>query len=74
MKNILKSLFFKLSYNVTLRKIAKKIFVYFPKLKSKLIDLRDSSYTAKTKEKIIYKNNFLTSIKEEIENKKRKDS
>jgi len=72
MKNILKSLFFKLSYNTTLRKIAKRIFVYFPKLKSQLINLRDNSYTHTNKEKPIYKSDFLNIIKNEIENKKAK--
>jgi len=72
MKNILKSLFFKLSYNLALRKLAKRIFVYFPKLKSKLIDLRDSSYTHTKKEKLIYKSDFLNTIKKEIEDKKTK--
>ncbi|MCF6331015.1 MAG: hypothetical protein L3I99_05650 [Sulfurimonas sp.] len=72
MKNILKSLFFKLSYNITLRKLAKKIFVYFPILKSKLINLRDNSYTHTKKEKQVYKSDFLSTIKEEIEDKKTK--
>ncbi len=68
MKNYLKSLFFKLSYNETLRKIAKKIFVYFPNLKVKLKDIRDNSYVPKTKQKQHYSSDLLTSIKEEVEN------
>jgi hypothetical protein len=72
MKNILKSIFFKLSYNTTLRRIAKRIFVYFPTLKSKLIDLRDNSYTQTTIEKPIYKSDFLVTIKKEIEDKREK--
>lgn len=74
MKNILKSLFFKLSYNATLRKLAKRIFIYFPKLKTKLINLRDSSHTPTNKEKQIYKSDFLSTIKKEIEDKKIKGS
>jgi len=70
MKNILKSIFFKLSYNITLRKIASKVFVYFPTLKSKLMELRDSSYSPSKEKKIKYESDFLNTIKKEIENKK----
>ncbi|MEA1892776.1 MAG: hypothetical protein U9N33_08700 [Campylobacterota bacterium] len=70
MKNILKSLFFKLSYNLKMRKFANKIFVYFPKLKSKLVELRDSSYTQPNEEKPRYTSDFLDTIKKEIEDKK----
>lgn len=72
MKNILKSIFFKLSYNLTLRKIANKIFVYFPRLKSKLIDLRDNSYSPSSTKKPIYESDFLTTIKKEIEEQRDK--
>jgi len=74
MKNMLKGIFFKLSYNTTLRKIAKKIFTYFPKLKSKLVELRDSSYTGPKVKKALYKSDFLTAIKKEIETKKEMDN
>jgi hypothetical protein len=63
-------MFFKLSYNLTLRKIANKIFVYFPKLKSKLVYLRDSSYTPVDKVQKEYSSDFLINIKAEIEKKK----
>lgn len=73
MSNILKSIFFKLSYNLMFRKIAKKVFVYFPKLKYKLIKLRDSGYSAKSNpKKYTNKNDFLESIKLEIESIKMK--
>lgn len=70
MKNILKAIFFKLSYNLTLRKMANKIFAYFPKAKTKLIAIRDSSYSPKYKEKIIFTSDFLITIKKEIEERK----
>lgn len=72
MNNNLKTIFFKLSYNQTLRKTTKKLFVYFPVLKSKLMDLRDNSYTKTTKEKQKYEGKFLNSIKKEIEEKRGK--
>ncbi|XOB61329.1 hypothetical protein ACMC56_12030 [Campylobacterota bacterium DY0563] len=67
MKNYLKSIFFKLSYNESLRLIARKIFVYFPNLKMKLKDLRDNSYIPKKIEKKEYSSDFLFNIKKEIE-------
>jgi len=73
MKNILKGIFFKLSYNLKMRKVANKIFVYFPKLKTKLVGIRDSSYTPKYKEKIIFTSDFLLAIKKEIEDQKDMD-
>jgi hypothetical protein len=57
-----------LSYNETLRKIARKIFVYFPNLKVKLKDIRDNSYVPKKTQKQYYSSDLLTSIKEEVEN------
>jgi len=69
MKNILKSIFFKLSYNMTLRRYANKIFVYFPLLKVKLVAIRDSSYSPTITEKPVYKSDFLETIKQEIEEK-----
>jgi len=69
MKNILKGIFFKLSYNLTLRKMANKIFKYFPTLKLKLVKMRDSSYSPTIKEKPVYKSDFLQKIKTEIEQK-----
>ena len=72
MKNIFKSIFFKLSYNFTLRKIANKIFVYFPTLKSKLINLRDNSYSPTITKKPIYESDFLLTIKKEIEEQREK--
>lgn len=73
MKNILKAMFFKLSYNLTLRKIANKIFYYFPRLKTKLVAIRDSSYVPKYKEKIIFTSDFLLTIKKDIEDTKNMD-
>jgi len=70
MKNLLKSMFFKLSYNLAMRKIANKIFMYFPKLKSKLLYLRDSSYTPTDKVQNVYTSDFLINITKEIETKK----
>jgi hypothetical protein len=72
MKNILKGIFFKLSYNLTLRKIANKIFVYFPTMKSKLVALRDSSYSPKEMVKPVYESDFLDTIKQEIEEQREK--
>ena len=69
MKNILKSIFFKLSYNLTLRRYANKIFVYFPLLKTKLVAIRDSSYSPTITQKPVYKSDFLNTIKKEIEEK-----
>ncbi len=68
-KNILKSIFFKLSYNLTLRRYANKFFVYFPNIKVKLVAIRDSSYSPSITQKTIYKSNFLKTIKQEIEQK-----
>ena len=70
MKNIFKSIFFALSYNLALRKIANKIFVYFPTLKSKLVDLRDNSYSPTVTQKPIYESDFLNAIKKEIEDQR----
>jgi len=72
MKTILKSIFFKLSYNLALRKIANKIFVYFPTLKSKLIELRDNSYSPTITQKPVYESDFLDTIKKEIEEQREK--
>lgn len=69
MKNILKSIFFKLSYNLTLRRYANKFFVYFPNVKVKLVAIRDSSYSPSITQKPVYKSNFLETIKQEIEEK-----
>ncbi len=69
MKNILKSIFFKLSYNLTIRRYANKIFVYFPSLKVKLVAIRDSSYSPTITKKPVYKSDFLDTIKQEIEEK-----
>lgn len=69
MKNILKSIFFKLSYNLTLRRYANKIFVYFPTLKVKLVAIRDSSYSPTITQKPVYQSDFLETIKKEIEEK-----
>jgi len=71
MRNTIKSIFFKLSYNTTLRKIAKRIFVYFPNLKHKIIEFRDSSYTPSKVKKTLYTSDFLNTIKKEIENKRK---
>lgn len=67
MKNYLKTIFFKLSYNETLRAIAVKIFVYFPHLKLKLKDLRDNSFVPIKTKKQKFTSNFLFDIKKEIE-------
>jgi len=67
MRDFFKSIFFKVSYNLTLRKYANKFFVYFPSLKAKLVKIRDSSYSPNISEKQIYKSDFLESIKREIE-------
>ncbi len=74
MKNILKTLFIQLSYNATLKEIAKKVLKSFPLLKSKLQKLRNTSYVADSSNNIqnIYKSDFLDNIKIEIE--KRKDT
>ena len=72
MKNILKSIFFKLSYNLTLRRYANKIFVYFPTLKVKLVAIRDSSYSPTITQKPVYKSDFLDTIKKELEKKAKK--
>jgi len=69
MKNILKSIFFKLSYNLTLRRYANKFFVYFPNVKVKLVAIRDSSYSPSITQKTVYKSDFLETIKQEIEEK-----
>ena len=66
MKNVLKSIFFKLSYNLVLRKLANKIFVYFPSLKVKLVALRDNSYSPTISSKPVYESDFLDTIKKEI--------
>ena len=71
MKNILKGLLFKLSNNTKLKNFAKKILIHFPKLKAKLVDLRDNSYTPSTKKPKYYKSNFLDAIKTEIQNHKK---
>ena len=72
MKNILLTLFFKLSYNKTLLTIAKKFFVHFPSLKHKLISLRDRGYTsAPQPTSYKTKNHFLDSIKQEVQNHKK---
>jgi len=67
MKNYIKTIFFKLSYNKILRSIAVKIFVYFPHLKLKLKDLRDNSYISTNIQKQNYSTDFLFTIKKEIE-------
>lgn len=74
MKNILKSLFVQLSYNETLKSIAKKVLMKFPLLKLKLLRLRDASYatSSSNNRQDIYKSDFLDNIKIEIE--KRKDT
>jgi hypothetical protein len=74
MKNILKTLFIQLSYNATLKEIAKKVLKRFTLLKSKLQKLRNTSYVADSSNNIqnIYKSDFLDNIKIEIE--KRKDT
>ena len=69
MKNVLKSIFFKLSYNLTLRRYANKVFVCFPTLKSKLVAIRDSSYSPTITNKPVYESDFLDAIKKEIESK-----
>jgi hypothetical protein len=68
--NILKSIFLKLSYNPILKKIAKRIFVYFPTLKVYLIDLRSNAYMKSKKVTQIYKSDFLEAVKKEIEAKR----
>ncbi|MDD2449899.1 MAG: hypothetical protein PHS42_07840 [Sulfurimonas sp.] len=70
MKNILKSIIFKLSYNPTIKKIANKIFIYFPSLKVYLLNARANTYIKSKKITQIYKSNFLESIKKEIEAKR----
>lgn len=69
MKTIFKSIFLKVSYNPTIKKVANKVFIYFPKLKTQLLALRDSSYMI-TPKKNIYMNDFLETIKKEVEDKK----
>jgi hypothetical protein len=70
LRDLLKAIIFKLSYNNQLRKIAKKIFVYLPGLKTFLIDIRDNSYVKKEKKIVSYESDFLSQIKKEIEEKK----
>ena len=70
MNNLLKTIFFKLSYNLTLRKFANIIFKYFPKLKLKLIKLRDSSTNKNLEQSVYYDSNVLHNIKKEIETKR----
>lgn len=61
----LKAFLFKLSYNPHLRKIAKKIFVYFPSLKQKLITLRDNGY-ARPDAEVIYDSYLLEKIEKDV--------
>ncbi|MEA2018425.1 MAG: hypothetical protein U9N59_08245, partial [Campylobacterota bacterium] len=56
--------------NHILRKIAKRVFVYFPTLKLKLIELRDGGYVQASSKQYINKNNFLDFIKKDIESKR----
>lgn len=67
MRNYIKAIFFKLSYNKLLRSIAAKIFVYFPHLKLKLKDLRDNSSISINVKKQNYASDLLFNITKEIE-------
>lgn len=66
----MKNLIIKLSKNQTALKIAKKIFLYFPSLKYILIEYVYSYGNKKQVAKIIYKSDFLDSIREEVESRK----
>jgi len=66
MINSLLGILFKLSYNQKLRVIAKKVFKYFPTLKSKLVFLRDNGLISYEKPIQYEGNNFLLDLKKEI--------
>lgn len=70
MKNKLLAILFKLSYNNSLRKLAKKIFIYFPKLKGKIKRLLNSGTISSPNNNLAYKDDFILAIKEEIEQKR----
>jgi len=74
-RSVLKSVVVKFSNSDAMVKLAKKILIYFPSLKSKLIRVRDNAHIVVDEDKIdtIYEDNFLDKIKNEIELNKKKN-
>lgn len=66
----MKNFIIKLSKNQIALNIAKKIFIYFPSLKHILIEYAYSYGNKKQIKKIVYKNDFLASIIDEVETRK----
>ena len=71
MRTFLKKLLIKLSHNPNILEFSKKIFIRFPSLKYFLIDFAYGSKRIEPSKTIIYKNNFLDAIIEEVELRKK---
>jgi len=70
--NILKSIIFKLSQILILRKIASKLFIKFPMLKQIISNILNHQNTKESSNHKIYSGDILQNIKKDIEQKRQK--